>query len=135
MPYEAWKWKSLLRRPLIKDTHKAFDDFKNQQKSVLINIFWYVKVCIFWKCIQDIIRWDKTQMLKNACFFLLFFYFFLKHKIRLSMGFFIFNSISFWLNFIFCMDSLTLKRHNFFQNYSNRKATHSFVPRLLIFKM
>ena len=27
------------------------------------------------------------------------------------------------------MDSLTLKRHNSFQNQNNRKATHSFDPR------
>ena len=33
------------------------------------------------------------------------------------------------------MVSLTLKRHNFFQNKSNRKATYSFAPRLLIFKL
>ena len=33
------------------------------------------------------------------------------------------------------MDSLTLKRHNSFQNKNNRKATHSFAPRTLIFKL
>ena len=33
------------------------------------------------------------------------------------------------------MDYLTLKRHNFFQNENNRKATHSFHPRPLIFKL
>ena len=33
------------------------------------------------------------------------------------------------------MDSLTLKRHNSFQNYNNRKATDSFAPRPLIFKL
>ena len=33
------------------------------------------------------------------------------------------------------MDSLTLKRHNSFQNQNNRKATHSFAPRPLIFKL
>ena len=32
------------------------------------------------------------------------------------------------------MGSLTLNRH-FFQNENNRKATHSFAPRLLIFKL
>ena len=31
-------------------------------------------------------------------------------------------------------DSLTLKRHNSFQNYNNRNATHTFVPRPLVFK-
>ena len=33
------------------------------------------------------------------------------------------------------MDSLTLKRHNSFQNENNRKATSSFAPRPLIFKL
>ena len=33
------------------------------------------------------------------------------------------------------MDSLTLKRHNYFQNQNNKKATHSFAPRPLIFKL
>ena len=33
------------------------------------------------------------------------------------------------------MDSLTLKRHNSFQNKNNRKATHNFAPRPLILKL
>ena len=33
------------------------------------------------------------------------------------------------------MDSLTLKRHNSFQNYNNRTTIHSFAPRPLIFKL
>ena len=33
------------------------------------------------------------------------------------------------------MDSLTLKRHNPFQNKCIRKATLSFAPRLLVFKL
>ena len=33
------------------------------------------------------------------------------------------------------MDSLTLKRHNSFKNRNNRKATHSFALRPLIFKL
>ena len=31
---------------------KNFDNFKNKQKSVWSNVFWYVKLCIFWKCVQ-----------------------------------------------------------------------------------
>ena len=62
----------------LKDTLKAFDNFKNKQKSVWSNVFWYVKVCIFWKCIQYTIHWDKTKMFSfrhnkqyiNALFFL-----------------------------------------------------------------
>ena len=33
------------------------------------------------------------------------------------------------------MDSLTLKRHNSFQNESNRKAICCLAPRPLIFKL
>ena len=33
------------------------------------------------------------------------------------------------------MDPLTLKRHNSFQNESNRKAMHNFAPRPLILKL
>ena len=30
-------------------------------RSVWTNVFWYVKVYMFWKCIQYTIHWDKTQ--------------------------------------------------------------------------
>ena len=33
------------------------------------------------------------------------------------------------------MDSLILKGHKSFQNKNSRKATHSFAPRSLIFKL
>ena len=33
------------------------------------------------------------------------------------------------------MESLALKHRNSFQNQNNRKATHSFTPRSLIFKL
>ena len=79
---------------------------KTSNKSVWSSVFWYVKVRIFWKCIQYTIHWDKTQMLqefpsykingaKNALFFLsgapthhsftfnLRFLYELKHKVRL----------------------------------------------------
>ena len=46
---------------LIKDTLKAFNGFKNKQKSVWNNVFWYVKVCILLKCIQYTIHWDKID--------------------------------------------------------------------------
>ena len=92
---------------LFKDTLKAFDDFKNKQKSIWSNVFWYVKVCIYRKCIQFTIHWDKIWMLKkfplckisgtkNALSFIsrapthhsftfnLRFLYDLKHKVRLS---------------------------------------------------
>ena len=85
-------------------------------------LFWYVEVCLFWKCIQYTIHWDKTKMLKkfpsdkingtkNALFFLsrapthhsftfnLRFLHELKHKVRLSKilcGIFLF-----WFRFVF----------------------------------
>ena len=54
---------------------------KTSNKKVWSNVFWYVKVCLLWKCIQYTIYWDKTQTLKkfpsdkinrtkNALFFL-----------------------------------------------------------------
>ena len=80
---------------------------KTSNKSVWSNVFWYVKVYIFWKYIQYTIHWDKTQMskkfpsgkingAKNVLFFLLrppthhsftfnfWFLYWLKHKMCLS---------------------------------------------------
>ena len=50
---------------ILKDILKTFDNFKNKQKSAWSNVFWYVKVCIFWKCIQYTMHWDKIQILKK----------------------------------------------------------------------
>ena len=60
-------------------------------------------------------------------------------SLKLFVGFSIFDSDSFDLKFKWffstkSIDSLTLKRHNSFQNLNNKKATHSFDPRTLIFK-
>ena len=91
----------------FKDTLKAFNDFKIKQESVRSNVFWYVRVYIFWNCIIYTMQWDKIQMLKkfllnktnrtkNALFFLLRapshysfafnlrFLYELKHKVCLS---------------------------------------------------
>ena len=38
---------------------------KTSSKSVWSNAFWYIEVCIFWKCIQYTMNWDKTQILKK----------------------------------------------------------------------
>ena len=55
----------------------------------------------------------------------------------LCVGFSIFYTVL--LSSCFCSTksngSLTLKRHNFFQNKTNGKATRSFTPSLLIFKL
>ena len=47
----------------LKDTLKGFKDFKNKQKSVWSNVFSYVKVYIYWMCIQYTVHWDKTHTL------------------------------------------------------------------------
>ena len=57
-------------------------------------------------------------------------------SLKLFVGFSIFDSDSFDLKFKwFCstksIDSLTLKRHNSFQNLNNKKATHILIPELL----
>ena len=38
---------------------------ETSNKSVVSNIFWYVKISIFWKYIQCTIHWDKTQSLEK----------------------------------------------------------------------
>ena len=48
----------------FKDTLKPFDDFKNKPQKFWSNIFWYVKVNIFWKFIQYTLHYDKTQIKK-----------------------------------------------------------------------
>ena len=40
---------------------------ETSNKSVWSNVFWYVRVCIFWKFIQYTWRWDKIQILKKFC--------------------------------------------------------------------
>ena len=59
-------------------------------------------------------------------------------SLNMCEGFSIFDSVLYSLKFIFLfknLDSLTLKRHNSFQNYNNGKATQSFAPRPLIFNL
>ena len=111
---------------LLRDTVKAFDDFKNKQNSVWSN------VCIFWKCIQYTIHSDKTKMLKefssdktkgtkNALFFLswpsthhsytfnLQFLYELKHKVlflKLCAGFSIFDAVALLLKLIFFFNKI-----------------------------
>ena len=39
---------------------------QTSSKSVSSNVFWYVKACIFWNCIQYTIHWNKTQMFEKS---------------------------------------------------------------------
>ena len=107
---------------------EGFRRFKKKSlKSVASNIFWYVKTNIYWKFIQHAIHWDKTLMLKklpldkvnvtkNALFFfnelqlitvLLSIHNFYRRwgtrfiSLKLCVGFSIFDSVSFFLKFIF----------------------------------
>ena len=50
----------------IKDTLKAFEDFKSKQKSVWNKVFRYVNVYISWKFVQHTIYWDKKQLWKMS---------------------------------------------------------------------
>ena len=133
---------------------------KTSYKSEWSNVFWYVKVYIFSKVIQYTLQCDKTQMLKN---FLRtkkktlqkMHYFFFRELQLIPVLLLIHNSYTsrstrfislklcgifhFRFRLYFCSakstDSLTLKRHNSFQNKNKRKAIHSFAPRPLIFKL
>ena len=55
----------VIRIYILRDTLKAFDNFKKSNKSVWSNIFWHGKVCMYWKCIQYTIHWNKTKMFKK----------------------------------------------------------------------
>ena len=99
----------------VKDTLKAFIDLKNKQKIVWSNVFWCVKVFIFWKCIHYTIHEDKIQRLKKfrsdkingtenvptyqsfTCN--LWFLYELRHKARLSET--LCEIFHFWFCFIF----------------------------------
>ena len=94
---------------LFKDTLKAFDDFRSKQKSEWSNVFWYVKVCIFWNCIQYTIHWHKTKMFKK---------FPLDRVSGTKNALFSSFARSKFIYFCStkCVDSLALKRHNYCQN-------------------
>ena len=66
---------------LLRMQWKLLTILETSNKSVWSNAFWCVKVCIFWKCIQNTIDLDKTKIFKkftsdkingrkNALFFL-----------------------------------------------------------------
>ena len=98
---------------------------------------------------------DKVNITKFALFFLSQapthhrftfnsqFLFKRKHMVHLSKT--VWGISHFWFRLVFfklyiffstkSMDSLTLKRHNSFQNKNIRKDTHSFAPRPLVFKL
>ena len=128
---------------LLKDTLKAYDNFKNQAKSVWSNVFSYVKGCMFSKRIWDTVHWEQTNMLKtfpsgkksgkksvfsfessnSSQFLLLIWDSYMSWRfvsLKLCVEFCISDSVSFWLKFIFFCYKIhrlfTLKPHNSFQN-------------------
>ena len=95
---------------------------------------------------------DKLNVSKNALFLFLLFFFLASSKspvlllteaqVHLSKTVCGIFPLQFRLVFIKLYifiqkraDSLTLKRHHSFQNKNNRKITHSFAPKPLIFKL
>ena len=44
---------------------ESFGNFKNKQKSVSSNAFWYEKIFVFWKFIQFTKHWNKMQRLQK----------------------------------------------------------------------
>ena len=124
--------------------------------------FWYLKLNIFWKHIQYIIHWAKTQMLqkfpsgkrngtKYALVFLprapshhsfTFNFWFLyepKHKVRLRGEFSILISFRFYWSLYFCStkctDSLTLKHDSFQIKTLEKPHTVLLLNLALIFKL
>ena len=56
------QWIKCTRKKLLLRIHWRLSTIlKTSKKSVWRNVFRYVKVCIFWKCTQYTILWDKTH--------------------------------------------------------------------------
>ena len=97
---------------------------KTSNKKVWSNVFWYVKLWIFWKCIQYTIHWGKAHMLEkfpsdkikgttNAFFTVLLLicdsYMSWSTRfvpLKLCVEFFIFDSVSFSLKFILLFNKM-----------------------------
>ena len=113
--------------------HWRFSTILNTRKKVYdIMFFWYVKVCILWKCDQYFVHWHKTEMLKNflqkkqavqkmpSFFFreiqlitvlLLICNYYISWRtkfvsLKLLVGFSIFDTMSFLLKFIFLLNKM-----------------------------
>ena len=117
----------------IKDTMQTFSHFKNKEKREWSNDFWYVKEyktnakknsLRTKQTVQKIRSFFLSRAPTHHCFLHRFLNE-LKNKVSFSktVGLMykisIFDSVLFWLKFIFLfnkMDSLTLKSHNSFQN-------------------
>ena len=61
-----YNWSSLVLHNISLRIHWRLSTIlETSNISVWINVFRYIKVCIFWDCIQYTIHRDKTQILKK----------------------------------------------------------------------
>ena len=137
----------------LRDNLKAFNDFKNKQKSAWSNVFWYVKVWLLesvfntlyikkMQILRKFLRIKKTVQKMPSFFFrelqliavLLLICNSYIHLSKTVCGIFHFQFPFVLLKFIFSFSKmhevfkyLTLKRHNSFQNENNRKP-HTALP-------
>ena len=110
-------------KDLFLRTHRRLSTIlKTSNESAGGNIFWYVKVCIFWKCIQYTIHWDKkisfgqNQRYKKCPLFSFvsssqFHHSFMSWitifvSLKVCDGFSIFDSVLFLLKFIFLLSKI-----------------------------
>ena len=92
---------------------RLFMIFKTAEKC---NVLWYVKLCIFWKCIQYTIHRDNMPLFffreRQIIIVLLSIVILIWAKstrfvsLKLCVGFSIFDSVSFLLKFIFLFDKM-----------------------------
>ena len=132
MYYNEKNWDKKVKRLLLRIHWRLSIILKTSKKKRMKQCFWYVKVCVFWKCIQYTIHWDKMQILKkfpsdkinSTKKWLLFFCqlqlitvlllccnYFMSWStwfvsLKLCMGFSIFNSVSFLLRFVFLFNKM-----------------------------
>ena len=127
-----WVTKSYVKRLILRIHWRLLKILKTSENVYEVHFYWYIKVYIFWNCIQYITHWDKTQILKklpsdeingtkNALSFLsrspthhnfilnLRFSYGLNTRfisLKLCVGFFISDSVSFLLKFIFLFNKM-----------------------------
>ena len=147
----------------LRITLKTFDDLKNKKNSAWSNVFWYVKKCILWKCIQYTIHSHikhkcqkfpsgKVSGIKSALFYLsqtythhsftfnLWFLYELARfvSLKLWLGFSIFDPVLLLLKFIFVQQNAwILWLLNFIIPFKIKiiQKSHSFSPRHSIFRL
>ena len=136
----------IIERLFAKGYTEGFQRFQKQATKMCEVIFWHVKVCLFWKCIQYTIHWDKAEMLKRFSSDKIisiknFLFFILQAPTHHSFFFLICDSYTSWsirfislkLCEIFHLGSVTFLLKFIF--LFNKKHVQFFVPRPLIFEL